>query len=307
MEEWYYKRNDTEYGPIGAAHLQAMQKRGTLKADTPVRHASSQTWIPLQQAHLVIPPQVASPPPASQRTDLSYDSPAASPVYAPPAADLLACNAEKVPRSLWLAVIIAAIVIGTSAYLRLTEVLILICQLAGIQTESMPETIVWLAIGYHWISVIDPALIFILLFALLAWQGAAFASLRHLYGDAMMHHGPASGLWWITPFANLVMPFFCLRELRYLSRRRRDNPQYGIPFGPVLWALEILIVWNVIARFLFRPHTLPESYGHSQSTSIPLWMEFIDSFVGLSFTTLLLVIIIGNLRLQIRLYQNWDA
>ncbi|MBL9181644.1 MAG: DUF4339 domain-containing protein [Verrucomicrobiaceae bacterium] len=307
MDEWHYKRGEAEFGPMSATQIRALKERGTLKPETPVRRGGTSVWLPLAAAdlHAAVPEAPPVPVPVAEAKP---DSPAFAEVYAPPKAS--AREPLKVPRTLLATAILLSLILLHIGVLRLAEVVLIGLHQQDLET-TMPFTrMLWsLTTLIYEIAGHSLDWMFIPLFlALMAWQGCAFAALRRLYGDAMLTHGPASGLWWLAPLANLVMPFFCLRELRHLSRRQRQRQQVGIPFGPVLWVFEINLVISVLLDWILNLNERAMD-GFTDSLvfdSTTMTLSAITSLAGAVFSFTMLIIVMGNLRQQMRLHEHWQ-
>jgi hypothetical protein len=305
MDEWHYKRGEAEFGPMSAAQIRALKERGTLKPETPVRRGGTSVWLPLAAADLRAALPEAPPVPVAEAVP---DSPAFAEVYAPPKA--AAREPLKIPRPLLATAIVLSLILLHMGVLRLAEVVLIGLHQQDFETMAPLMRVLWnMTTLIYEIAGDSLDWMFIPLFlALMAWQGCAFAALRRLYGDAMLTHGPASGLWWLAPLANLVMPFFCLRELRHLSRRQRQRQQVGIPFGPVLWVFEINLVISMILKWVLnRRERAMDGFSESlvlDSTTMTLGV--IASLAGAIFSLTMLVIVMGNLRQQMRLHEHWQ-
>ena len=143
------------------------------------------------------------------------------------------------------------------------------------------------------------------LVALVLWQCCAFFSLRQLYRDTMMQYGPASGIWWIIPGAHLFMPLFCLRELRHLSRRRREVAQKGLVFGPLLWTLEGIIILGLLMVLLHAWLTMWIKPAGAQFHLIA-WLNILIAVQSIASCVVLLVLVADNFQQQIRLFKHWN-
>lgn len=292
---------------MSATQIRALKERGTLKSNTLVRRAGTSEWLPLAAADLraAVPDAPPVPIPVAEAKP---DSPAFAEVYAPPKA----CAREplKVPWPLLATAILLSLILLHMGVLRLAEVVLIGLHQQDFETMAPLMRLLWSMTTLIY-EVAGDSLdwMFIPLFlALMAWQGCAFAALRRLYGDAMLTHGPASGLWWLVPLANLVMPFFCLRELRHLSRRQRQRQQVGIPFGPVLWIFEINWVISVLLDWVLNLNERAMD-GFTESLvldSTTMTLSAITSLAGAVFSFTMLIIIMGNLRQQMRLHEHWQ-
>jgi len=71
----------------------------------------------------------------------------------------------------------------------------------------------------------------------LVWQARAYENLWAVPGPSVPTHKPGMAvIWWFIPFANLVMPYVCVRELATTSAARAGStPRRALP--RVWWAL----------------------------------------------------------------------
>lgn len=141
---------------------------------------------------------------------------------------------------------------------------------------------------------------------IILWQGCAFGSILRLYGDGRIKHGRRSGFWWITPFANLFMPFQCLRELRWASRQKRTASDSGISAGALLWMVQAVIIFKILAAIADK---LVRGAGTAvdDDSLIPTVVNLAINFFGLTLGLLLTVFVLRNLVHQIRLYRGWNT
>lgn len=304
MDDWHYKRGEAEFGPMNATQIRALKERGTLKSDTLVRRAGTSEWLPLAAADLGTVEKAPTPRPDAEA---AHDSPAFAEVYAPPRAS--AREPLKVPRPLIATAALLSLMLLHVGVLRVAEVVLIGLHQQDLETAMPITRVLWnLTTLIYEIAGNSLDWMFIPLFlALMAWQGCAFAALRRLYGDAMLVHGPASGLWWLLPLANLVMPFLCLRELRHLTRRQRHRQQIGIPFGPLLWVFEINLVVSMLLNWVLNRRDRAMD-GLSESLildSTTMTLSLIASLAGAVFCFTMLAIVTGNLRQQVRLHEQW--
>ncbi len=298
LENWHYKRGEAEYGPMSARHLRSLRERGTLGPDTPVREAGAALWIRLADAHLPAEEAVESSVATAKQVDEADPNlPGASVVYAPPRSAHLEISEPGPSLFLWISALLTIVAGTANSFCRFMEGLFTFSNL--VSPDDWPSWLMppvgLLEAAYQACGGYPDASHLIFILMMLTWQAAAFASLRHLYGDGMMKHGPASFFWWITPIANIFMPMFCLRELRHLSRKRRDRVVIGVPFGALLWFFQGSAVLGVVARFMER--AAPESHG----------VLLFYCLVAVSFSSSLVIIVTTNLIQQVRLYRNWHA
>ncbi|MDB6003110.1 MAG: hypothetical protein JWR15_97 [Prosthecobacter sp.] len=146
---------------------------------------------------------------------------------------------------------------------------------------------------------------------LILWQGCAFGSILKLYSESKLDHGRGSGFWWITPVANLFMPFHCLRELRWVSQKRRTAAETDISAGVVTWTIQAVIVLNILTavadKLVLVASSVNASSQEEGTSSLPTVINFVSNFGGVSLAGLLTVFILRNLIHQIRLYRGWNT
>ncbi|MBX7208207.1 MAG: GYF domain-containing protein [Verrucomicrobiaceae bacterium] len=308
MDEWHYKRGDASFGPISGEVLIGLRERGRLTGETLVRRDGDDAWMPLRLADPAKPVPVAANEDGPLPPTPKDPAPEVRSVYAPPGTPLRV-GAGPVPAGLWCAAALVAAVLLTVALQHAADVALVLWHLNSQGDGAGPPAAltVWLASCSEALAPFAIWLSFGRLLALVFWQGQAFAALRRLYGDAMLHHGPASGFWWFAPFANLVMPFFCLRELRFLSRRQREMPQSGVPFGTLLWCVEGSLLAVVCGRlFAAIEHVQQRTHAvrfDPSVESIKCWFAVAE----VAFCVLLATFIIHNLARQVRLHRTWKG
>lgn len=315
-DEWYYKRGESAFGPVGGAMLHDLIRRGRLRDDTLVRRDGTEKWITVAQARPSLPPvaeaalsssrAVAEPPRTTQALPFDSTLPGASVLYAPPQS---AAASHKViadlPVWLW-----AAVVVATTALL-LTVVAWLSVGLFHISYLSSADT--WPA----WLQAMAGALVEGMevtsmaaqpakILGLAIWQGCAFASLRRLYGESMVRRGRASGLWWLVPLANLIMPFLCLRDLRYFSRKRRDFPNPHASFGPLLVTFETLMITGMLINTASRVLAMRGARLADEISISSRWMSLLNCANGIALAAVLIAIVIGNFLQQRELRAHWN-
>jgi len=306
MAEWYYMRGETQFGPISGVMLHGLIQRGRLQGDTRVRRSDMAEWSTAAEVLPSLPPIPESPPPpAEQLTNAQpFDSslPGASVVYAPPQATLVVLSQPGQPAALWIGTILCSVALVFELTCWATLALI---HLSYLVEESLwPE---WLKMLATWLthSLGMNHVIFATAISKIAtaiWQGCAFSSLKKLYGG-VVRRSRASGLWWFVPVANLFMPLRCLRDMRHLSRKRREIPNLHAPFGPLLITLEVLILIRfpigTIEGLSARSRPM-EELGNVTA------MQVVLDFAIMGFSCTLLMVVIANFLQQKRLYSHWN-
>ena len=302
----------------GGAVLHDLIRRSRLGDDAQVRQDGSTDWITAAQALPSLPPlQEATPTAAGGETASPargplFDStvPGASTVYAPPQATLTDAPLEEFSPPKFLHVSVAMLT-GASVVNVLLTLLTLNIHVSSFGSEPLPN---WMLTASEIISPEDglgllaiAALAQIL--SLVIWQGCAFRSLRRLYGD-MVRRSAFSGLWWFVPIAGLFMPLFCLRHLRYLSRKRQHFLDPRPSFGPLLVWLEIVILadlpfttmWAVKNFHASRGGDVGENWAPSTLESA---LDLLTDCKEVAFSILLLAIVLTNWRQQKELFRHW--
>ncbi|MFO1485038.1 MAG: GYF domain-containing protein [Verrucomicrobiaceae bacterium] len=303
-DEWFYKRGESTFGPVSSTLLAGLMQRNKLMGSTLVRRDGCEDWTPLSQVTLNVPPTPAPHGLSQEQDSFASNLPGAAVVYAPPKSAPIMPEPGP-PTSLWTAMAITSIFLVFYIFVWISKALIHLSHI--ISPEKWPDWLYELGniLAEHLSPIPQIAATLGKLLLLVIWQGCAFASIRRLYGDAMLRHGPASGFWWITPIANLFMPFFCLRELRHLSRKRRDLPQEGPPFGPLLWTLEILIGLGLVGS-VCKAWLIMRTMHADDQDIFAQWFNLLASFQGIMLSIVLLMVVIGNLFQQVRLYRHWN-
>lgn len=318
-DEWYYKRGESAFGPVGGAMLHDLIRRGRLRDDTLVRRDGTEEWITVAQARPSLPPVPEAPPPSLRAADepppstqgLPFDSslPGASVLYAPPQAAVHASASSrpqpKVPLFMWVGMLLGTAGLLLNLGVWTLASVIHISRLGG--PGSAPE---WLG-AVNRDNFINPWVMFTLalclsgkFLGLVIWQGCAFASVRRLYGESMVRRGRASGLWYCVPIANLFMPFLCLRDLRYFSRKRRDFPDPHASFGMLLVAFEILTVGSLLVNMLMAMFSA-RSPAPGDGIPLPAVGGLLNSGCAIALGIVSLAIVIGNFRQQRALFAHW--
>lgn len=311
MDEWHYQRGGTSYGPLQAAHLVALRDRGALNSATLVRQDGSNVWLPLGAVNFEHMDADASRAtsvavPVTEKPSTRVGDITLAEVYAPPSSFIRV--PERLP--LTLKVSVGLLVVSLAGQIAEHMLALFLCALALIGLEAVPEILspvldsvdgIWPLVNASssWRSIV-----FLLL--LIFWQGCAFSSLRQMYGDALMEHGPASGFWWVIPIANLFMPLLCMRELRHLSRKRRHVPQVGMPFGPVLWSMQAGLVVGIALKVLLhlRYKNAAPMWENGQMDATTLLIEVLFYAAWLVYFVLLTNLAVGNLRQQHQLLRD---
>ena len=305
MVEWYYKRDDTVFGPIAPEHLRELIQRGRLKDSTLLRAGEDGPWLTLAEAAEALPQlpdpatavaEPAPPAPQSQEDYIVYSPPQSTPPAPEPGPPLL----------LRIAVFLTVTILAGMIVLWVARLFVLSSHI--IHPDTWPD---WLyAFGTSTAEFLQDfpqlLMIFFELMTLAMWQACAFASIRDLYADGIMYRSTASGLWWCVPVANFVMPVICLSELRHLCRKRRTNPQRGLPLGRLLWALEGVILGGVSLSLLQVGVGLAVKTGALQRTEMP-WFNVLVALLGISSCVILIMVVVSNFRQQVRLYHHWHS
>lgn len=221
MDEWYYQRGGATFGPISAGQLLAMRERGTLADETRLRRGLTGEWSELKDAALAsaaaMPPVLPPPLPAGPRPAIPSRPGTGRQVSGGPSGWL------------WFFGVVAVILL--TAHSLILTMNALSFALVILPPVELPEPMIVLVNFCAETLILSSVIYFI---SVIIWQGTAFASLARVYGENNLPHGSGSGFWWVTPFANFVMPFRCLRVMRHLSRRLRDAAGAepgGQPFG----------------------------------------------------------------------------
>jgi hypothetical protein len=297
MDEWHYQRGETTFGPISGETLHSLIKRGRLQSNTGVRRSDVAEWSTVAEVLPSLPPIPEAPPPEQFTNAQPFDSslPGASAVYAPPQSTLVAIPQSSPPASLWIGMILCAGSLLFEIICWISRSIFFLSEISD--TSFWPR---WLHESSQSLTSFTIVSTAIGTITTAIWQGCAFASLKHLYGG-MVRRSRASGLWWIIPIANLFLPLLCLREMRYLSRKRREVINPHASFGPLLITLETLILIrfpiHVLAALSHRTQTSAEFVAATLLVSI---------FTIIAFATILLIIVIANFRQQKRLYAHWN-
>lgn len=307
MDEWYYQRGETTFGPISGEVLHSLLKRNRLLPDTPVRRSEEAPWTPAAQVLAALPPVPETSPPeqAPEAGGPHYDSslPGAAEVYAPPRAASLTMPPPRLPGVLWFGVFLQLAVFAYTAcsFVSFTLIHLSLASDPSTWPKWLNQFAVWL------VAILDSRHLEISMLAgfltMVIWQGCAFASLRELYGD-MVRRSRISGLWWIVPFANLAMPLLCLRDMRYLSRQKRDFLNSHASFGPLLITFEVLLLLRMPMAVLTSVIVRYDKDGIPSGGQV--FMLLFNGLCLFAFATVLMLIVVTNFRQQRRLFAHWD-
>lgn len=309
MDEWYYQRGESTFGPISGEMLHGLLKRRRLTESTPVRRADETQWSTAADALPTLPPVQDSPPPAEERPrsrTVNYDSslPGASEVYAPPQSAIRVARQMRLPFTLWLGVLLVVLVASYKMASHFSMTLIHVSWYHD--ASKWPEWLQLLAAGLTKELKMEDMFISLMLsiFALVLWQGCAIGSLKSLYGE-MVGRSRLSGLWWFVPVANFFMPLFCWRDVRYFSRVRREFRDPHAPFGPLLITWEALWLLQFPATLLFKTGLRSFVRGEGVVDGSQLAMLLAMDLVGMALAVVIALIVLTNLWQQRRLYAHW--
>jgi hypothetical protein len=299
MDDWYYKRADAEFGPISDAELRALLERENNAAEIQIRRNASEAWVPaVADPSAVAAPLAVPPPPASLPPPL----PPPLPSQPGPAPALLTPAGPTA--WLWFSSMLLALDLIALAFMQLVFFMYALFLVAGI--TGLPD---WFT---SCVDALDTRVLWpqIAMFLLLVlWQGCAFGSILKLYPHVRIEHGRASGFWWITPVANLFMPFFCLRELRWASRKQRKSWEVGITAGALIWLIVGVFVLRLLAAVFQSIVEVARSANtevtNESTTTLANATNLAFNFFGLCLSILLTVFVLRNLVHQIRLYRGW--
>ena len=286
MSQWYYMRAEVSYGPISTEEMFALERRGGITAETQVKRGDGSPWMNFSEAGLTAPPPM----------------PVVDPV--PPSTRTVAAGIKGPPWYLWASAVITVPCLGVQIVVVMINALIMALNLVDQSLEQGPLlTVLNLATD----AVMWSNLSFFVV--LITWQGCAFGSLKRLYGEGMLSRGSGSGFWWVTPFANFVMPYACLKELRHYSRKQRNLKQVGFSAGALVAAIQTVyltqMVIHVADRLAGRRDTLTGLVDDDPSRA-SLVLGILKNLTVSLFVSLLAVFVMVNLIQQIRLYRDWD-
>lgn len=289
MPEWFYQRGEAQFGPLNTDQLKVVWKRGHLSDDTLVRRQGAERWEPLAQADLTISPSESGSPQAK-----SWET-----EWTPISEDF-----TNPPTSLWATAITVLTVI---VFVCLADSF---CAAIKLHTLILAGGLLdWEKEANETLAAAAPWIYFIFFSTLIAWQAAAFASLNCIYERGFVKHSQWSGFWWITPFANLFMPFICLYEMQDISRYFSTRRRIGSPSGALLWSIEITLILSILIKLValiikdFSAEITPlASSADSQRTL--LIISALDDISTAAFVAAIGYFILTNLRQQIRLYRE---
>lgn len=315
-DEWFYKRGEAVYGPVTGAMLHDLILRGRLSGDVPVRCDGTEKWMPAAQAKSVLPPVLEAPTPPAEEVPVTFQEsspsispsfdaslPGASILYAPPQESLInAPSGRKVPAYLQVAVMITKLFLISHMAVWTLSIVTYAGDLA--EVERQPAWL--LGVGK---LMEETKLLFIVallqLMSVIIWQGCSFASLRRLYGKGMVRRSLVSGLWWIVPIAAIFMPLFCFRDMRYLSRWRRDNPNPRASFGPLLITFEVLFLMDVPFAVI-NGMMIYQAAMHGAANPLLSWLHLGSDVQAVALSFVVFLIVHHNFRQQKELYGYWD-
>ncbi len=293
MDEWYYKRADSEFGPISDAELRALLEREPNTVEIQIRRNASDEWISAAAALPVIQRPPSLPPPLPPN------------IAAPPRPTAPVKTMAGPTGWLWFSAMLLALDLIVLGFMQFVFAIYALFLLVGI--TGLPDWFI------QCVDALDSRVIWprsAMFFLLILWQGCAFGSILRLYAEARIEHGRGSGFWWITPVANLFMPFHCLRELRWASQKRRVASENNIQAGVVTWMLQAVIILNTLATIadkLVLVASSVEADTQEESTStLATAINLTSNFCGVALAGLLTVFILRNLIHQIRLYRGWN-
>lgn len=292
MDEWYYKLGDAEFGPISDAELRALLEREKNAAEIQVRRNGSDEWAAAAQPAAKHPPSV--PPPL----------PPAAPASPPPVAP--ARIAAGPTGWLWFSAMLLAMNLVVVAFMQFVFATYALFLLAGI--TGLPDWFTQCVNAFDSRVIWPEVSMFVLL---ILWQGCAFGSILKLYAQSKIEHGRGSGFWWITPVANLFMPFHCLRELRWASLKRRVPSETEISAGVLTWMIQAVIIIKIFAaiadRLVLVTSTAASGTAEESTSTLATLTNLITNCCGVALAGLLIVYVLRNLIHQIRLYRGWNT
>lgn len=291
MDDWYYQRGGATFGPISARQLLALRDRGSLSEETLLRRGLNGEWSPFQEAGLS--EIVAQEPPPI---------PTAAPIPRPPSLPQPSTRrlvTESPSGWLWF--------FGIAAILLLTAHALVLAMnafsfaLVMLPPVELPDA-VYQALNFCSEGLILSTLFFFV--SLIIWQGAAFSSLARVYGENNVSHGSGSGFWWLCPFANLVMPFRCLRVMRHLSRRLREAPSSEPSASLSVLGIQTAFIAATVLRVLGK-------VSEPNKTQVDLAAQGANPFLSMLFDLALAalalqlaIFVLMNLIQQVRLFRS---
>jgi len=287
MEAWQYKREDAKPGPANDTELRALLPQEEIIPETSMQKESSEEWAPA--------PEVPAPVSSNQHAAaVPPPLPASTP-------SVPAIPATTSPTGwLWISSLLFAMDILVLGFMQFVFSLYALFLLAGVTglpswfvqcVNALDSRIIWPRIG-----------MFVLL---ILWQGCAFGSLIRLYGDRRLEHGRGSGFWWITPIANLFMPFHCLRELRWASRTQRTKLETEGGAGVVIWLIQATIVYNIIVTVADRLVTGGDA--EAAASTLATALNLASNLGGLAQAFFLTIFVLRHLIDQVRLCRAWTV
>lgn len=292
MDDWYYKRADTEFGPISDAELRALLEREKNAGEIEIRRNASEEWVSAVMAQPIAQSPPSVPPPLPPLIPNPQPTPPARAISGPTG-------------WLWFSAMLLSLDLIVLGFMQIVFIMYALFLLAGV--TGLPD---WFT---KCVDAFDSRLIGpqLMMFALLVlWQGCAFGSIRRLYPGVRIEHGRGSGFWWITPVANLFMPFICLRELRWASKQLRKDREVGFTTGVVIWMILIVFILRIcaaIADALIKvAKTTNTGITEEGTTTLSNVANLAFHFFGLTLSLLLIVFVLRNLIQQIRLYREWN-
>ncbi len=294
MEEWYYKRADSELGPISEAELRALLEQEKNAAEIQIRRKTSEEWV-----------SATAVQPATQR-------PLSVPAPLPPAIPYQSRPQPSVriitgPTGwLWFSAMLLAIDLVVLVFIRFVFAIYALFLLAGI--TGLPDWFIQCVNAFDSRVIWPQGAMFVLL---ILWQGCAFGSILRLYSEGLFQHGRRSGFWWITPVANLFMPFQCLRELRWASQKKRSTPESDISAGVLAWLIQGVIIFNILVaiadKLVVAASSATPDAEEATTTTISTAINLASNLGSLVLAGLLTVFVLRNLIHQIRLYRGWNT
>ncbi len=291
MDDWYYQRGGATFGPISARQLLALRDRGSLSEETPLRRGLSGKWSPLKEAGL---------------SDIVAQEPTPNPTPAPmprppalPQPSTRRLVTESPSGWLWF--------FGIAAILLLTAHALVLAMnafsfaLVILPPMDLPDA-VYQALNFCSEGLILSTLFFFV--SLIIWQGASFSSLARVYGENNLPHGSGSGFWWLCPFANLVMPFRCLRVMRHLSSRLREAPASEPSASLSVFGIQTAFIAATVLRVLGK-------VSEPTKTQVDLAGQGANPFLSMLFDLTLAalalqlaIFVLMNLIQQVRLFRS---
>lgn len=293
MEEWYYKRSDSEIGPISDTELRALLEQEKNAAEIQIRRNASEEWVSAAARPVTQGPPSAPPPLPPTIPNQSR----------PLASDRIIAGPTG---WLWFSAMLLVIDLVVLGFMRFVFAIYALFLLAGI--TGLPDWFNQCVNAFDSRIGWPVAAMFVLL---ILWQGCAFGSLLRLYSTNLIQHGRGSGFWWITPVANLFMPFQCLREMRWASQKKRSAPESDISAGVVAWLIQAMIIFNVlvtIADKLVEVANTATPGGEEATTStLSTALNLASNLGGFTQACLITVFVVRNLIHQIRLFRGWNT